>query len=69
MLCVTCFTDNLGQVFMRVQTSGLPNRCIGGQESDFRLIDFSVVFNPNTDPRKRIFGNQQDYDNIVCNPS
>ena len=69
MLCVTCFTDNLGQVFMRVQTSGLPNRCIGGEESDFRLIDFSVAFNPNTDPRKRMFANQKDYDDIVCNPN
>ncbi len=71
MLCVTCFTEKGGgqQVFMRVQTSGLPKRCIGGQESDFRLIDFSVAFNPSTDPRKKIFANQQDFDQIACNPN
>jgi hypothetical protein len=57
MLCVTCYLDDQDEVRMRVQASGLPNRCIGGQESDFRLIDFSVAFNPSTDPRKKIFAN------------
>ena len=47
----------------------MPKRCIGGQESDFRLIDFSVAFNPSTDPRKKIFANQQEFDQIACNPN
>jgi hypothetical protein len=56
MLCVTC-SEKDGTVFMRVQTSGLPKRCIGGVDSDFRLVDFSVAYNPETDPRKRVFAN------------
>ncbi len=57
MLCVTCSEKGDGSVHMRVQTSGLPKRCIGGLDSDFRLVDFSVAYNPKTDPRKKVFAN------------
>ena len=42
-LCVGCYI-NEGEVYMRVQTSGMPKRCIGGRDSEFRLLDFSVKF-------------------------
>jgi len=53
---------------MRVQTSGMPKRCIGGRDSDYRLLDFSVKFQPKQDPRKRVIKDQAEYDEIACDP-
>lgn len=54
---------------MRVQTTSLPKRCLGGKGSDYRLIDFSVEFNPTPTPIKRLFTSQEEFDAVACKPN
>ncbi|TNV77359.1 hypothetical protein FGO68_gene3344 [Halteria grandinella] len=65
-LCVTCYEQD-SKVYMRLQTTSLPNRCIGGKGSDYRLMDFSIEFNPSVDgAERRIFASQEEYEGQAC---
>lgn len=65
MTCVSCFQEG-SQVYVRVQTSGLPRRCIGGRGSNFRLVDFTVKFNSPASGKGRSFKSQSEFDALAC---
>ena len=51
---------------MRVQTTGLPNRCLGGLTAEINPLDFSVPFNPKPNKIKTVFKNLESYNDVVC---
>ncbi len=48
-LCVTCFSDSTGGVFMRIQTNGLPDHCLPiptNSSLEEKIIDIQFVYSP-----------------------
>jgi len=51
---------------MRVQSTGLPYRCLGGLSADINIIDITVPFNPAPNKIKTVFKNIDAYNEAVC---
>ena len=51
---------------MRIQSSGLPYRCLGDLNADMKVVDFTVPFNPKPNKIKTTFKSLEDFNEVTC---
>lgn len=69
-LCVTCEVQNTNEVYMYVQTNGVPNHCYRSTANAAAALDINAYFrfgrNLSSDPENVSVSSSADLDAVLC---